>query len=263
MKARVIGKENVTTQQGADREGLWSSHVDHTGISFGGHSSYKPANKNNLFAHAKDLLYALERERPMQRPIIFVAHSLGGIMVKETLRRSEISREPSIRDTIQSTVGVVFLGTPHRGSPGLANLGEIVRRTASHLLRVDSNATVLRTLGYDSPELELCRESFATQWREFNFRVKTFQEAYGIGGVAIGPMGEKFVPDSSSSLDDAREHAESINANHMDMVRFDSAANPGYQKVAGELRIIINQLPEILYQKGCHFGFLYSVFLND
>jgi len=45
------------------------------------------ANKNNLFAHAKDFLYALERERPLGRSLIFVAHSLGGIMVKEMLRR--------------------------------------------------------------------------------------------------------------------------------------------------------------------------------
>jgi hypothetical protein len=66
---------------------------------------------------------------------------------------------------ILSTAAVIFLGTPHRGSPGLANLGEIVRRIASTVLRVDSNATVLRTLGCNSPELELCRELFTTQWR--------------------------------------------------------------------------------------------------
>lgn len=42
-----------------------------------------PTNKSNIFAHAKDLLYALDRERPQGRPLIFVAHSLGGIVVKE------------------------------------------------------------------------------------------------------------------------------------------------------------------------------------
>lgn len=42
-----------------------------------------PTNKSNIFAHAKDLLYALDRERPQGRPLIFVAHSLGGIIVKE------------------------------------------------------------------------------------------------------------------------------------------------------------------------------------
>ncbi|KAJ4286538.1 hypothetical protein N0V90_013238 [Kalmusia sp. IMI 367209] len=206
---------------------------------------WQPANKNNLFAHARDLLYALERARPLRRPIIFVAHSLGGIMVKEVLRRSDTSREPSIHDIIFSTAAVVFLGTPHRGSPGLANLGEIVRRTASTVLRVDSNATILRTLGCDSPELELCRESFTAQWREYNFRVKTFQEALPLGGIGISRYADKVVPDTSSLLDDAREHAETIGANHMEMVRFSGPGDVGYQKVAGEIRIIVESLYRI------------------
>lgn len=200
---------------------------------------WSSTNQNNLFAHAKDFLFTLERSRPLKRPIIFLAHSLGGIMVKEVLRRSEISREPTLQDIINSTVGIVFFGTPHRGSPGLANLAETVRRTASLILRVDSNSTILRVLGVDSPELELCHESFITQWRERNFRVKTFQEAYGLVGVNITRYSGKVVPDASSLLGDPREHAESISANHMDMVRFADARDVGYRNVLGELCLII------------------------
>jgi hypothetical protein len=46
---------------------------------------YSSANKNNIFAHAKDLLFALQREKPRRRRLIFIAHSLGGILVKEVL----------------------------------------------------------------------------------------------------------------------------------------------------------------------------------
>lgn len=86
------------------------------------------------------------------------------------------------------------MGTPHRGSAGLAGLGETVRKMVSTMLRVDSNSTLLQTLGSaNNPELELGRESFLGLWRTYDFRVKTFQEAYGVTGVNMGPLNEKVV----------------------------------------------------------------------
>jgi hypothetical protein len=73
----------------------------------------------------------------------------------------------------------------------MATLGDVVRRVISTVLRVGTNAVILRALGLDSPELELCRESFITQWRVYNFRVKTFQEALGTTGINLGPLSEK------------------------------------------------------------------------
>lgn len=76
----------------------------------------------------------------------------------------------------------MFLGTPHRGSPGFANLGQTLRGIASGLLHVDSNSAILRTLGVDSPELELGLEEFIPLWNKYKFRVKTFQEALPLTG---------------------------------------------------------------------------------
>ncbi|KAK8073987.1 hypothetical protein PG994_004886 [Apiospora phragmitis] len=118
---------------------------------------YTAANKSNLFSHAKSLLYALERQRRAGRPIVFVAHSLGGLLVKEVLHRSQYSEERGLRDIVESTKAVVFMGTPHRGSSEFAKIGELTRKIAAGLMRVDSNSTIIRVLGIDSPELELSR----------------------------------------------------------------------------------------------------------
>ncbi|KAF8526888.1 hypothetical protein BU17DRAFT_26503, partial [Hysterangium stoloniferum] len=65
------------------------------------------------------------------RPIIFLAHSLGGIILKSALihashcHKSHLSHHKQI---VQATYGVVFLATPHQGTA--------IAELASQLLRV-------------------------------------------------------------------------------------------------------------------------------
>jgi alpha-beta hydrolase superfamily lysophospholipase len=53
---------------------------------------YEAANQGNIFSYTRDLLYGLKVKRRQipNRDLVFIAHSLGGILVKEVLRRSEV-----------------------------------------------------------------------------------------------------------------------------------------------------------------------------
>jgi len=50
-----------------------------------------------------------------RRPIIFVAHSVGGLLIKHVLRLAVESQDQEWRRIVDQTIGVVFLSTPHFG----------------------------------------------------------------------------------------------------------------------------------------------------
>ncbi|KAK4455149.1 hypothetical protein QBC34DRAFT_108469 [Podospora aff. communis PSN243] len=194
-------------------------------------------NKNSIYSHSKDLLYALSRDISPGRPLVFVAHSLGGIVVKEMLSRSSSSPRGELKDIVKATSAVMFLGTPHRGSPEFAGTGDWARSLLSSV-RVETTPAMLHALGLKTTDLERAQEAFSAIWHQYGFRVKTFQEGLGLTGINLGLLGRKVVPDYSSSLGDEREHAETIQANHREMCRFTGEDDPGFRKVSGELRSI-------------------------
>jgi hypothetical protein len=79
-------------------------------------------------------------------PLVFIGHSLGGLVIKQLLRtaESEARYDPRAFDLIARVGKVAFLGTPHSGA-GLASLGDrlriLVRPSAAtaSLVRNDPN----------------------------------------------------------------------------------------------------------------------------
>ncbi|SCO58686.1 uncharacterized protein FFMR_15842 [Fusarium fujikuroi] len=187
-------------------------------------------SENSVFSHAKDLLFALALERPLDRPLICVAHSLGGIIFKEMLSRSSSSTRYEHQNILESVEAVIFLGTPHRGSVDIAAKGEVARSLLS-ALGVATTPVILDSLGLKNTDLERAQEEFSRLWHTSNFRVKTFQE-----GLILPKLGKKVVPEYSSLLGNHREHAETLQADHLEMCRYSGKDDPNYRKVAGEIR---------------------------
>jgi hypothetical protein len=143
------------------------------------------ANQSNIVGHGTSLLNDLEafrRSKP-RRPMIFVVHSLGGLVLKEALRQSWQAQpyEKDLREVYDATRLIIFMGTPHRGS-NYASWGVLARNVAV-AVGFDANDRVLRDLEIDSAILEVLRRDFAKMLREDSFDVWTFIEGKGLKGV--------------------------------------------------------------------------------
>lgn len=51
------------------------------------------------------------------RPVVWVGHSMGGLLCKLILTKALHSDDPKMQNLAKNSKGIVFLGTPHRGSP--------------------------------------------------------------------------------------------------------------------------------------------------
>ncbi|KAJ5730165.1 vegetative incompatibility protein HET-E-1 [Penicillium malachiteum] len=78
-------------------------------------------------------------------PIVFLGHSFGGIVIKEALCKPE----ETARDIVDSTCGIIFLGTPHQGSP-ISILGTVAARVTGFL---GSNTGLLLSLAGNRTQL--------------------------------------------------------------------------------------------------------------
>ncbi|KAI9790079.1 MAG: hypothetical protein M1816_005549 [Peltula sp. TS41687] len=94
--------------------------------------------------HAKSLLNSLvdkrEESEEIQRPLIFIAHSLGGIIVKQALFQARL--DPAYQLIKDATLSLFFLGTPHRGSDK-ATFYEL-RPTKGSGLMLEKRSTLLK-----------------------------------------------------------------------------------------------------------------------
>ncbi|RDW58861.1 hypothetical protein BP6252_13337 [Coleophoma cylindrospora] len=201
-----------------------------------------PAAQSSILQYARKLLGDLsgERESYADRPIIFVVHSLGGIVLKQALLFAERSDISEWKETFLSTRALIFLGTPHSGSLFSAT-GESIR-TFVQAIGFDTAGQNLQALRPDSALLEQNRDDFIKLYnRVKSFEICTFQEQYGMKGIDILGLNNKVVPDTSSEFPGC-ENKFPIFANHIMMSRFSGVEDDGYKQVSREIKKVCNKV---------------------
>ena len=100
----------------------------------------EPSGSRNLYrkfisSPANNLISALailrKKTESTRRPLIFVGHSFGGLIIKSALLRSNSAEddEEDIKAIKSMTLGIIFLGTPHQGSRS-GSFAEILQKVA-------------------------------------------------------------------------------------------------------------------------------------
>jgi pimeloyl-ACP methyl ester carboxylesterase len=69
-----------------------------------------------LAERANNVLEIFANKRLGQRPVVFITHSMGGLLVKQLLRNATDFGSGRQRQVAEQTKGLIFLATPHSGS---------------------------------------------------------------------------------------------------------------------------------------------------
>lgn len=208
---------------------------------------------------AWNLIDMLVSHRLADRPIVFVTHSLGGILVKQMLRSSRDAGDPRVGDFPKlalSTRLVIFLATPHTGS-SMARLAESVPAVASMvlsgllstvewlpiggMLRAFARRAVRRghftkALERGDPYLEDLAAWYRNNAPEIGVQTRAYYENTPEKGIAI------VVEKDSANPEVSGVEAIALDADHGSICR-PKARNEHYQRIAEPIQQTIKQCP--------------------
>jgi hypothetical protein len=110
---------------------------------------------------------------------------LNQLTILQALRRAstEPEKNADLRDILESTIALIFFGTPHRGG-AYTNLGLTATKMAK-AAGFDVYDRNIQDLKGNSPVLTLIRQGFAQLLDSDKFEVSTFQESLGYKGTGL------------------------------------------------------------------------------
>ncbi|KAI4714817.1 hypothetical protein J4E89_000498 [Alternaria sp. Ai002NY15] len=193
----------------------------------------------NPTQHAEKLCSELASLRVgvVDRPILFVAHSMGGIVVKKALLNSQDSNIDSIAPLVDDTRGIVFMGTPHCGSK-LADIASLLAKIVHACIFQQANTSMINELQSQNPQLNELQNHFhrllVKRMKEDSaIEVRCFYET-----LPLARLGDVVVP-AYSAAPPVFEGSVEVDANHIDMTKFSKEGDQTYKNVLAELRRMI------------------------
>ncbi|KAH7245282.1 hypothetical protein BKA59DRAFT_170735 [Fusarium tricinctum] len=209
-----------------------SSLPDLRTMTFGYNAHFEVGNSNLLGVrqHAEALLLAIRNKRSgprRHRPLLFICHSLGGLIVKQALIMS--SKKESYQLIYESTRSIFFFGTPHRGSRTIGGRARVT--LVEHLAKVAGYAVppeIRDVLEPGSKELFAINDDYSDIIRDIS--VVNFYE-----GKTTEGLSDLVVDFDSAIMQLPGEDKICLMRTHQELVRYDSPDDDTYITVVETL----------------------------
>ncbi|KAK2597342.1 hypothetical protein QQS21_006038 [Conoideocrella luteorostrata] len=190
----------------------------------------------DIFDFAAQLLECLLSQREtvieQRRPIVFICHSLGGIVFKQAFNAA--CSQSRYENLAKKTIGAMFFSTPHRGSSMAsfaAVLGKVMKAAA---FGANTNTTLLKDLQQHSPKLEQVSNIFLQE--AGRLRIITFYELN-----KMDFMNSVVVDKDSAIMHMRAETAVPLDCDHRNICKFASRSSLNLGIVLTNLAGLIRQ----------------------
>ncbi|KAK4223270.1 hypothetical protein QBC38DRAFT_517229 [Podospora fimiseda] len=256
------GSSRMTWSKNRDLNNFWpleflskeSGLIRRTRIlTFGYNSNFRPGagkSQMSILDFAKELLFDLKygqgncgtelKDLGMgQKPIVFVTHSMGGLVFKEAYLQGQ--NDPNYDDIIKSITAVLFLSTPHRGT----NLAETLNRILQ-VSFVTNPMKFIAELAAGSQTLQRLNEQF--RHVASNLQVMSFYETRPT--PVLRKTQVMVLEKDSSMLGYPGEVSKPLDADHHGVCKFDSPSDPRYITVRNALLSVISKSEGKMPTKG-------------
>ncbi|KAJ5173900.1 uncharacterized protein N7500_001831 [Penicillium coprophilum] len=211
-------------------------------LSFGYNAKFrKPGNASTVVLDfAKELLFDLKYANDGQKenlnigavPLLFVVHSMGGLIVKEAYMQGQ--NDPEYEKIVKAISAILFLATPHRGTNLAAILNRLLQST-----QISSSKLYISELSRDSFTLQKLNEQFrhiAPKLDIVSF-YETQPTSLGLKSARV-----MILEKDSSVLGYPGETSKALNADHHDVCKYDSPGDPNYITVRNALKSIVSKI---------------------
>ncbi|KAH8896577.1 hypothetical protein GQ53DRAFT_889819 [Thozetella sp. PMI_491] len=206
-------------------------------LTFGYNSKFHGAAANlDILDFAKDLLLQLmtaasTNPEHQSRPIIFIVHSMGGLVVKKAY---SLGKHDKLYANLVSRIrGIVFLSTPHRGS----RYAKVLNKILSAMPLGRPPKAYVAGLEMQSSAIQDINESFRQQCDGLllcSF-YETLKTSLRLTKVLI-------VEKDSAILGYPNEMSAAMDANHHTVCKYKDRSDPNFIKVKGVLKTWAAQL---------------------